>query len=140
MKRSRKLTVAGILDLIAGGLGFYLGPYYQVSLSISIGNGPGSIEFWNGAYIYLAELVILVVLPIASGVASLRGKTWGLAFAGSLCAIPVLFIGLPASILLWQSKEDWSKEKRRLVLAATIIVGLIVAALMILCTMLASQL
>ena len=102
MARTRKPTTAGILDII--------------SAVFILGQGFGCLLQWHiaGAPIIFAVCVIAGILAIAGGIYALRRKRWGLALAGSICALPSLytwFLGIIAIILTVRSKREFERTQ-----------------------------
>jgi hypothetical protein len=125
-KRSRMLTAAGILNIVAGVFGIYVG----------MNVGP------VGMYIFFCELVILSgfepillakvshalargpILPleairslyiafggvaIAGGICDFKRKLWGLSLAGSICSILCKVpLGIIALVFTSVRKRDFS--------------------------------
>lgn len=125
--RSRMLTAAGILNIVAGAFGIYLGVKVDPF----------------GAYIFLCRLVILSgfepallkelshalatgepILPleairslyiafggvaIAGGICDFKRKLWGLSLAGSICSILCKVpLGIIALVFTSVTKRDFS--------------------------------
>ncbi|HEX75976.1 MAG TPA: hypothetical protein G4O12_05245 [Dehalococcoidia bacterium] len=98
MEKTRKPTVAGILDIISAVfvLVQVLGPLLQ----------------WHSleARILLPIIVIIGILAIVGGIYALRRKIWGLALAGAICATLsqfTFFLGIAAIILTVVSKKEF---------------------------------
>jgi len=81
-----KPTAAGILCIIAGAIGVIAG----IAVAM-IGSIAGAFLFfffgmsWLGAI--GAPLIILGIIAIVGGVYALKRRVWGLALAGSICAL-----------------------------------------------------
>jgi hypothetical protein len=85
----------GILDLVAGGIGFIVG---AVTATI----GGLATWVWHGAgAAYGVVVLILAIMAIVGGIYALRKRGWGLALAGSICALiaGILLIGFPLIII-----------------------------------------
>jgi hypothetical protein len=78
MERTWKPTAAGILCIIAGAICVVPGTAVA-SLLASMGVG------WLSAI--GAPLIILGIITIVGGIYALRRRRWGLALAGSICAL-----------------------------------------------------
>ena len=126
-KRFRMLTAAGILNIVAGALGIYVGIGFDI----------------RGIYIFFDKLVILSgfepillakvfhalargdpILPleairslyiafggvaIAGGICDLKRKLWGLSLAGSICSILCKVpLGIIALVFTSVRKRDFS--------------------------------
>jgi hypothetical protein len=89
---------AGILDLVVGVPILLFG--------ILLAGGIDPIFWWTSLYEPGAKtgavLITLAVIAITGGVFALRERAWGLALAGSICA---LFANLFLIFLLWPSQE-----------------------------------
>jgi hypothetical protein len=84
----------GILDLVAGGIGFIVG---AVTATI----GGLATWVWHGAgAAYGVVVLILAIMAIVGGIYALRKRGWGLALAGSICALiaGILIISPPVII------------------------------------------
>ncbi len=119
MERTWKPTAAGILSIIAGIVGAITG----LAVVVIIFLAGTSLEFllkiasepnqeipavvWFEAGILIVILVI-AVLAIVGGVYALRRRIWGLALAGSICAlVPFVIPGILAIIFVSQSKSEF---------------------------------
>jgi hypothetical protein len=105
-EKTGKPTAAGILSIIAGAGGIIMGIVYAV-LGDIIGDIIGTISGME----WLAELVVFFGVPfiifgiiaIVGGIYALRRRVWGLALAGSICAIladPLWILGILAVIFV----------------------------------------
>ena len=74
MERTWKPTTAGILCIIAGIIGVIPGIAFAAS-------------FIRGAGMFGAPSIVLGIIAIVGGIYALRRKIWGLALAGSICAL-----------------------------------------------------
>jgi hypothetical protein len=106
MDRTWKPTVAGTLAIIAGAL--------QVIAGIIIA-AVGSIGWFFGMPWFSAigaPLIIFGIVAIIGGIYALRRNIWGLALAGSICALfPVIapwsILGLLAIIFVSLGKGEF---------------------------------
>jgi hypothetical protein len=89
MERTWKPTAAGILTIIAGAL--------HVILGIIIAAIGGITFLFGWAGVFATPFLILGIIAIVGGIYALRREIWGLALAGSICAIIPLI--LPWNIL-----------------------------------------
>jgi hypothetical protein len=89
MERTWKPTASGILAIIAGAL--------QVLLGIVIAAIGGITFLFGWAGIFATPFIVLGIIAIVGGIYALRREVWGLALAGSICALIPLI--LPWSIL-----------------------------------------
>jgi hypothetical protein len=103
MEKTWKPTVGGILALIAGAL--------QVIMGIVIA-AVGSIGWFFGM-VWLsaigAPLIVFGIIAILGGIYALRRKIWGLALAGSICALvgPWFVLGVLAIIFVSLGKREF---------------------------------
>jgi hypothetical protein len=100
-------TAGGVLGIIAGIIhavtGLITGVLY-LRFADKLPELPVSI------WIMVLPLLILAVISIAGGICAVRKKAWGLALAGSICAIsaPISgFIGIAATVLISISKNEF---------------------------------
>ncbi|MFC1907251.1 hypothetical protein ACFLW8_04115 [Chloroflexota bacterium] len=98
MERTRKPTVAGILDII--------------SAVFVLGQGFGCFLQWHSleARIAFPVIVIAGILAIVGGIYALRRKMWGLALAGSICttlSLYTFYLGIIAIIFTAWSKNEF---------------------------------
>ena len=104
MEKTWKPTTAGILSIVSGAIDVVLGIVVAVFGGI-IGAlfGMG----WLGAV--GAPLIILGIVAIVGGIYALRRRVWGLALAGSICAIigGNLYLGIPAIIFVILGKDEF---------------------------------
>jgi len=119
MERTWKPTAAGILCIIAGTIGAVVGlialfiiwlggAFLEFFLKIAsepnqeIPAGP-SLEAGIGI-----AVLIVVTLAIVGGIYALRRRIWGLALAGSICAlVPLVIPGILAIIFVSLSKREF---------------------------------
>lgn len=109
MERTWKPTTAGILSIIAGAIGVILG----LVLALAGGAWGALVGFFfpvlggaiAGAF---AVPLILGVVAIVGGAYALKRRFWGLALAGSICALfGVWFLGIPAIIFVILGKAEF---------------------------------
>ena len=106
VKRSGKLTAGGVLSIISGAAGIIssiiLLALPDIFLSFLQTPPPDSIPMTPE----ISE--ILKGALIAGGIAALQRRRFGLALAGGICAIlSLLFLGIPALILIAQSRGEF---------------------------------
>ena len=112
MERTWKPTTAGILTIIAGCIGLLIGMGLAVGLGIAgvlIDMIPGFIG--GGLLVLIAvPAIILGVVAIAGGVYALKRRLWGLALAGSICALigPWFLLGILAIIFVSLGKREFN--------------------------------
>jgi len=104
METTWKPTTAGILSIIAGAIGVISGIRVAVFGGI-IGTFFGMA--WLGAF--GIPLIILGVVALVGGIYALRRRVWGLALAGSICALigPWAILGILAIIFVSLGKGEF---------------------------------
>ena len=114
--KTRKLTAAGILSIIAGATGVVGGIVIAV-LDLATGRIPldplVSRVFVEVAIVIVltVPLIILGIVAIAGGIYALKRKKWGLSLAGSICSlICVFFLGIPAVIFVITRKDEFESS------------------------------
>jgi hypothetical protein len=101
-----KPTAAGILCIIAGAIGVITG-----IVVATVGSIWGAFLFfffgvgWLGAI--GAPLIILGIIAIVGGIYALKRRIWGLALAGSICAIIGGILGILAIIFVSLGKGEF---------------------------------
>jgi len=128
-RRSGLPTAGGILGIIAGALqvivgGVVVALIFSPSLRRALlppvplaPMPPGSYEHFAPAMpIWLGFLGVLVValgiVAMVGGVFALKRKSFGMALAGAICALPVFFLGIPAVILVSLSGREFGTGGR----------------------------
>lgn len=107
MKKTWKPTTAGILSIISGSLTVIIG--LAIALLGTFAGAFGTLGL-GGVFAGLAALpIILGIVAIVGGIYALRRKSWGLALAGSICALSCWILGIPAIIFVVLSKDEFSK-------------------------------
>jgi hypothetical protein len=104
MEKTWKPTVAGILAIIAGALQVIFGTLGAAGIGFVtgfIGLGWLSVIF--------APLILFGIVAIVGGIYALRREVWGLALAGSICALvgPWGLLGLLAIIFVSLGKGEF---------------------------------
>ncbi len=104
MEKTWKPTGAGILAIIAGAIQVIFGTIFATVagfVGAFIGMG------WLGAI--GAPLIIFGVIAIVGGIYALRRRVWGLALAGSICALigPWFILGILAIIFVALGKREF---------------------------------
>jgi hypothetical protein len=107
-RRTWKPKVGGILTIIAGVLTVIVGTALVIS-GVDLAS-----EWWGfGMLLFgFAGLGLLAVLTgvfaLVGGICALRRRSWGLALAGSICAIPAgLILGILAIIFIVKGKHEF---------------------------------
>jgi hypothetical protein len=103
MQETWKPTVGGILAIIAGAIELIIGIVVAAVGSFGWFFGMG----WFSAV--GAPLVILGIIAIVGGAYALRRRVWGLALAGSICALfgPWALLGILAIIFVSLGKGEF---------------------------------
>ena len=103
MEHTWKPTAAGILCIVAGAAAAISG------LGLTVLGGVIGVPFgagWMGAF--GVPWIVFGVIAIVGGVYSLKRRAWGLALAGSICALSGYFIlGLLAIIFVAMGKNEF---------------------------------
>ncbi|MDH4291486.1 MAG: PMP-22/EMP/MP20 family protein [Dehalococcoidia bacterium] len=113
MERTWKPTAAGILCIIAG-VPIVVIPGIVVAINVGGLIRPSPMDGY-GAFIFIlffGPLSILLIIAgtvaIVGGICALRRKNWGLALAGSICALPAGFLlGILAIIFVIMGKREF---------------------------------
>lgn len=107
MERTGKLTAAGIMTIIAGCFGIGVGSWIAL-----MGDVIGGMAKWDG----MAEMagmaglagilgmiggagIGLGIVALIGGIFALQRRLWGLALAGTICAIPLVPPGTVLGII-----------------------------------------
>ncbi len=101
-------TVAGILDIIAGGWGIILA-FIFIFIGAIARFVPDVPPYLFPIFTALAfPFIIGGIVAIIGGIYALKRKIWGLALAGSICAFfPSWILGLTAIVLVVLSKKEF---------------------------------
>jgi len=117
MQRSWKPIVAGILNIVAGVIPLVLAlPMAVLADEPPVIEIPPA-ELITPTWIYglIAVGIVLAVIAIIGGIMALKRRKWGLALAGSICALfafPVgTALGIAAIILLIISRKEFNSIK-----------------------------
>ena len=103
MENTWKPTTAGILAIVAGVFQVILGTV------IAVIGGIGGAFFGMGWLSAIgAPLIVLGIVAIVGGIYAVRRKIWGLAIAGSICAlIGPWMLGIPSIIFVILGKGEF---------------------------------
>jgi hypothetical protein len=103
MGKTWKPTVAGILSIIAGSIGVIIG----IVVAAVGGIGWFFAMPWFSAI--AAPIIVVGVIAIIGGIYALRREFWGLALAGSICALlgPWAILGILAIIFVSLGKGEF---------------------------------
>lgn len=104
MEKTWKPTVAGILAIIAGALEVIIGLLFAAGVGIL-----GGIFGMGWLSVIFAPLIIFGIIAIVGGIYALRRRIWGLALAGSICALvgPWFILGVLAIIFVILGKGEF---------------------------------
>lgn len=87
-----KPTAAGILTVAAGAIGLIVG-------SVLVTRPP--------LFVVGLPAIVISIVALAGGFCALTRRAWGLALAGSICAVPC-WLGIPAIVFVVLSREEFS--------------------------------
>lgn len=113
MEKTWKPTVAGVLCILAGAADVGLG------ILILVAGGIVRQAFAFSEVARLVDLVIVIsplwfvlgIVAIVGGVYALRRKVWGLALAGSICALSgCSLFGILAIIFVAMAREEFDQR------------------------------
>ena len=119
MERTWKPTAAGILCIIGGTIGTVVGlialfliwlggalvEFFLMIASEPNQEIPAVASFEAGI---LIVVLIIATIAIVGGIYALRRRIWGLALAGSICAlVPLVIPGILAIIFVSLSKREF---------------------------------
>jgi hypothetical protein len=104
MERTWKPTTAGILAIIAGALQVILGTLGATGISFV--GGIFGIGWLSAIF---SPLIAFGIIAIIGGAFALKRNVWGLALAGSICALvgPWFILGLLAIIFVSLGKGEF---------------------------------
>jgi hypothetical protein len=103
MEKTWKPTVGGILAIIAGALQVIAGLVVAIFGSI--------FTFWIMGWFGVigVPLIVFGIVAIIGGIYALRREVWGLALAGSICALigPWFILGVLAIVFVSLGKGEF---------------------------------
>jgi hypothetical protein len=104
MEKTWKPTTAGILALIAGALEVIIGLLFAAGVGVL-----GGILGMGWLSVIFAPLIIFGIIAIVGGIYALRRRIWGLAIAGSICALigPWFLLGILGIIFVSLGKREF---------------------------------
>jgi len=109
-------NVAGVFNLIVGlGMLIFLSFY-----TVMAGN---KWDWDKGMLGVLSLFFVAAGLVMISGIFALRGTSQKLVMTGSFISFFIPIVGLVGGIMMMLSREDWSKRKRRWLIAVLTILG-----------------
>ena len=103
MEKTWKPTAAGILCIIAGAIGVIIG------IVIAVVGGIGWFFGMPWFSAIGAPIIVVGIIAIVGGSCALRRRVWGLALAGSICALlgPWAILGILAIIFVSLGKGEF---------------------------------
>ncbi len=110
-----KPTAAGILCIIGGAIGLLLCLFWTLIALIIIGDPSVEGELSIDAPIVRFWIFggIAIIIAIVGGICALRRRIWGLALAGSICALVGVGIpGILAIIFVVRGKREFERGAR----------------------------
>ena len=104
--------VAGILDLVAGVFALLIGIALAAGLGMlgALIGGLGGISGVGAIMGTIAvPMIVFAIIAIVGGVFAIRRRIWGLALAGSICALfsPAWILGIAAIVLTALGKKHF---------------------------------
>ena len=119
-------SIAGVLNLLVGlGMLIFLSFY-----TVMAGN---KWDWDKGMLGVLSLFFIAAGLVLVSGVFALRGTQQKFVLAGAIISFFIPVVGLAGGLMMMLSREDWSKVKRRTLIAILTILGVPVSLFLGLC-------
>ena len=121
MENSSSPTAAGVLSIVSGVFGIFIGAglilfaVFFISL-ISLETKPADENFpfliFQAVYLCWGFFTLLIaILAVIGGIYALQRRYWGLALAGSIAAILVFFpTGIAAVIFVALSKNEFNQK------------------------------
>lgn len=105
-KDSWKPTTGGILSIISGAIGLITGLVLVLTKRSLPSGGTPSHHPVVGLFIFVVSIVAII-----GGVFALRRKVWGLALAGSICALfnSAGILGILAIIFVAIAKDEFDQ-------------------------------
>ena len=105
--------IAGVLELIAGGLvvgiGIYTiigGPFMPLSRIPWVPWGETGVVFFPAIFIIVGILILVLgAIGVAGGISAVNRKSFGLSLAGAICVLPTALLGILAVIFVSVSKK-----------------------------------
>ena len=106
-EKTWKPTTAGILSIIAGAIGVIIGMVIA-ALGALVGAALAFLGVGGAIAGGFAVPLIMGIVAIVGGIYALKRRIWGLALAGSICALlSVWFLGIPAIIFVILGKSEF---------------------------------
>ena len=123
--RSELLTAGGVLSIIAGAV--------EVIAVLVLAGLAATRLIWGGSYPFppmpygpghVIQILPLALIPLGvfflglgvvaviGGVYALRRKSFGMALAGAICALPMIILGILAVIFVALSRKEFGPPKQ----------------------------
>ncbi|MFC1932470.1 hypothetical protein ACFLXU_02410 [Chloroflexota bacterium] len=108
VKKTWRPTVAGILDIIAGGLSLFVLFLFAIGPMIIMPLNAGTFSLDLSLLLMVIPGLAIEALAIVGGVFAIQRKKWGWALAGSIAAaIMPLPLGIAAIVLTVLSQNEF---------------------------------
>jgi hypothetical protein len=132
-----KLKAAGILNILSGvllviGVAYFSRMMYNAAFSPTSSNRMPESMAWALILVMCIPGTIVGMLNLVGGIYALRGKLWGLAFAGSILSLVIPPLGLSSGILLVLARKGWSKATRGVIIGILSFLAFIVVCFYVL--------
>jgi len=117
MTKTGKPNAAGILTIVAGGIGVGIGVYVttfrEMITNLVMMYGVVSLaELGEFFAVFSGVAIALGVIALVGGICALKRRCWGMALAGAICALfPVFPLGILAIIFVSKGRQEFSKYK-----------------------------
>lgn len=103
MTKTWRPIVAGVLNIIV-----FLFYYWLIFFRADWQAMQSNPTTWFYNQIAIAIFAILGLISLVAGIFSIIRRRWMIALAGSICLVfPILFLGIPATILVISSKKEF---------------------------------
>ncbi len=111
MQHSWKPVAGGILAIIAGSLNVLMTLAIMLYTYVPAGQW-GFVPMLLNIGMVAVLLIVFGVVAIAGGICALRRRVWGLALAGSICAIFSVggLLGVAATVLVALSHGEFGRS------------------------------
>ena len=115
MNKTGKPTAAGILTIVAGGMGIGVGAYViafrEMITDLVMMYGVVSLaELGEFFAVFSGVAIALGTIALIGGICALKRRCWGMALAGAICSLPMIPIGTPLGILVVVFVSKGKKE------------------------------
>lgn len=106
MQKSWKSTVAGVLAITGGALILLFASIISLSLVFAAPSANALIP----AALFGGFFLALGIVAIVGGISALQRRRWGLALAGSICALmpPATMLGIASIVFITIARDDFS--------------------------------